>query len=44
VQWNNPVVEMSAREPLISMRSFAVTKCSAWLVSKEFPPPLTLEV
>ena len=35
VQFNNPVVETSAGEPLISMRPFAVTKCSAWLLSKE---------
>jgi hypothetical protein len=28
-------VETSAGEPLISTRPFAVTKCSAWLVSNE---------
>jgi len=32
------VVETSAAEPLISTRLFAVTKWSAWLVSKESPP------
>jgi len=37
VQWSNPVVEMNEGEPLISMRTFAVAKCSGWLVSKEFP-------
>jgi len=30
-------VETSAGEPLISTRPFAVTKCSAWLVSNEYP-------
>jgi hypothetical protein len=30
-------VETSAGEPLISTRLFAVTKCSAWLVSNESP-------
>jgi hypothetical protein len=30
-------VETSAGEPLISRRPFAVTKCSAWLVSNESP-------
>jgi hypothetical protein len=30
-------VEMSAGEPLISMKLFAVAKCSTWLVSKESP-------
>ena len=30
-------METCAGEPLISMRPFAVTKCSAWLVSTEFP-------
>ena len=30
-------METSAGEPVISMRPFAVTKCSAWLVSKESP-------
>ena len=30
-------METSAGEPLISMRPFAVTKCSAWLVSNESP-------
>ena len=37
IQCSNPDVETSAGEPLISMRPFAVTKCSAWLVSKESP-------
>jgi hypothetical protein len=32
-------VETSAGESLISMRPFAVTKWSAWLVSKESPVP-----
>ena len=36
LQWSNPVVEPNAGEPLISMRTFAVAKCCAWLVSKEF--------
>jgi hypothetical protein len=36
VQWSNPVVETNAGEPLVSMRTFAIAKCSAWLVSKEF--------
>ena len=30
-------MESSAGEPLISMRPFAVTKWSAWLMSKESP-------
>ena len=30
-------METSAGEPLISTRPFAVTKCSAWLVSNEYP-------
>ena len=30
-------METSAGEPIISMRPFAVTKCSAWLVSKDYP-------
>jgi hypothetical protein len=30
-------VEMSAGEPLISMKLFAVAKCLAWLVSKQSP-------
>ena len=30
-------METSAAEPLISIRPFAVTKWSAWLVSKESP-------
>ena len=37
VQWNSPVVETSAGEPLISTRPFAVMKWSAWLVSKKSP-------
>jgi len=32
---SGPVVETSTGEQLISTRSFAVTKCSAWLVSKD---------
>ena len=36
VQWSNPVAETNAGESLISMRTFAVAKCSAWLMSKEF--------
>ena len=37
VQCSNPVVETRAGEPLVCMRPFTVTKCSAWLVSKETP-------
>jgi hypothetical protein len=37
VQWSDPVVQTSAGEPVTSAASFAVAKCSAWLVSKESP-------
>jgi len=37
VQWDSLFVETSAGETPISTRPFAVTKCSAWLVSKESP-------
>jgi len=37
VQGSSVVVETSAGVPLISVRSFAAAKWSAWLVSKESP-------
>jgi hypothetical protein len=40
VQWSSPVVQTSARDSLISMRTFAVAKCLAWLGSKVSTPRL----